>query len=113
MLIMFHVALLSLTKTPLWSCLSLRSCKIFFGFGASLLIPLILIMNATFGWASTKKLPAALASLLAFTNAASAALYSLKYFSARLYYSFLVLVLWALSAALLSCLALSKAASLR
>lgn len=37
-LIMFQVALLILMKTPLCNCLSLRSCKIFFGFGASLRI---------------------------------------------------------------------------
>ena len=37
-LIMFQVALLSFTNTPLCNCLNLRSCKIFFGFGASLLI---------------------------------------------------------------------------
>jgi hypothetical protein len=35
---MFQVALLILTNTPLCSCLSLSSRKIFLGFGASLLI---------------------------------------------------------------------------
>jgi hypothetical protein len=34
-LIMLIVALLSLTKTALCNCLNLKSCKIFFGFGAS------------------------------------------------------------------------------
>lgn len=44
--------------------------------------PLILMTNATFGSDSTWKDPAFLASLLALTSAASAAVYSLKYFSA-------------------------------
>jgi len=39
--------------------------------------------KATFGWASTKKLPEALAALLFFRRASSAAVYSLKYFSAE------------------------------
>merc|ERR1719281_179964 len=88
-LIMFQVALLSFTNTPLCNCLNLRSCKIFFGFGASLLIPLILIMKATFGSDSTKKDPLALASLLALMRAASAFWDSLKYFSALAMATFL------------------------
>jgi len=72
-LIMFQIGLLSLTKTPLCNYLNLRSCMIFFGFGASLLIPLILMMKATFGSPSTKNDPLALASLLALTRASSAA----------------------------------------
>lgn len=46
-------ALLTLTKVPLWSCLSLKSLKILMVFGLSLLIPLILMTNAILDSAGT------------------------------------------------------------
>ena len=58
------VALLILTKVPLWSWRSLRSLKILTVLGSSLLIPLILITKATLGWAGTWICPLALADLL-------------------------------------------------
>jgi hypothetical protein len=39
--------LLTLTKVPLWICLSLNNLKILMTFGLSLLIPLILTTNAS------------------------------------------------------------------
>jgi hypothetical protein len=62
--------------------------------------PLILITRATFGCPSTKKDPAALASLFALTMASSAALYSLKYFSALAAAAFLAAALSTLALAL-------------
>jgi hypothetical protein len=64
--------------------------------------PLILMAKATFGCPSTKKLPAFLASLLALTRASSAALYSLKYFSALALAATLAVFLSALAWTLLS-----------
>jgi hypothetical protein len=49
---MFQVHLLSLTKAPLCNYLILRSCKIFFGLGASLLI---LNRNKRYGYINTLK----------------------------------------------------------
>jgi len=46
-------ALLTLTKVPLWICLSLSNLKILMTFGLSLLIPLILTTNASLDWAGT------------------------------------------------------------
>ena len=59
------VALLILTKAPLWSCLSLSNLKILTDRGSSLLIPRILITKATRGWAGTWICPLTFAALLA------------------------------------------------
>jgi len=67
------------------------------------------MMKATFGSASTKNDPAALASLLFLMRAASAAVYSLSYFSALARAAFLAV---ALSALALTRESLSAAASL-
>ena len=63
----FTVALLILTKAPLWICLNLRSLKILTDLGSSLLTPLILITKATLGWAGTWICPLCLAALRAAT----------------------------------------------
>jgi len=57
---------------------------IFFCFGESLLIPLILITNAILASGSTKKLPLFLAARLESMSVLSATAYSLAYFSAFL-----------------------------
>ena len=59
------VALLTLTKAPLWSCLSLKSLRILTVRGLSLLTPLILTTKATLGAAGTWICPLALAALRA------------------------------------------------
>lgn len=64
------MALLILTKAPLWSWRSLRSLKILTDLGSSLLIPLILMTKATLGWAGTKICPVNLAFLLAVISSA-------------------------------------------
>jgi hypothetical protein len=58
--------------------------------------------KATFGSVSTKKFPAALASLLALMSAASASVYSLKYFSALTLAAALEIFLSSLALTLLS-----------
>ena len=58
------LALLSLTNTPLWSCLNLKSLRILVTLGFNLLIPLILITKAILASAGTYKDPESLAYLL-------------------------------------------------
>ena len=87
------MALLILMKTPLLSCLNLKSCKIFLTWGLILLIPLVLITKATLAWGATKKLPLFLATLFSLINLNSSALLASKYFLALFFHSSLLVLM--------------------
>ena len=71
--------MLTLTKAPLWSCLSLNNLRILVTLGLSLMIPLILTTNANLDSAGTKICPVNLAFLLACVSACWEALYWASY----------------------------------